>query len=465
MNALPLFDLKGKRATVMGLGRFGGGVGAAQFLAARGALVTVTDLLPESDLSASLAELRGSNIAGCHLGGHREQDFLDADIVVVNPAVARSNPLLQIAERAGATLTSEMNLFWQHHRGKIAAVTGSNGKSTTTALLYSILKAAGVSCSLGGNIGKSLLAEVDQLGPDDWAVLELSSFQLDDLNRLPASPHLAVVTNFAPNHLDWHGSLGDYRRAKQSILRWQTPDCVAVLNADDRDVASWPVFGRRYEFGLNDTGAEGVFATTSGNAISRHCSEEALLPIGRWLKLPGLHNMQNALAATCAAMAIGASPDAVRQGLEDYEPLRHRLEFVAEVAGRRFYNDSLATTPESTIVALDAFTEPIVLLAGGYDKQVDLTAMAEAISHKAKAVALMGSTSEHLADLIDENPSSRKLPCHECHSLKEAFDWAVAESSAGDVVLLSPGCASYDWFRNFADRGDQFVELVRSWRP
>lgn len=449
----------------MGLGRFGGGVGAARFLAERGAVVTVTDLLPEAELAESLAELDGCRIECRHLGGHREEDFVAADIVVVNPAVPRNNPFLKLAEHAGAILTSEMNLFWQHHRGKIAGVTGSNGKSTTTALLHSILQAAGLHCRLGGNIGRSLLAKVDEISPDDWTILELSSFQLDDLNRLPASPDVAVVTNFAPNHLDWHGSLAEYRKAKQSILRWQTPGCTAILNADDRDVASWPVYGNRLLFGCEDRGTLGLFLTANGEALYRTAQGETYLPLTDWLRLPGRHNVQNALAAACTALAIGAWPEAVREGLENYKPLRHRLEFVAEVAGRKFYNDSLATTPESTIVALEAFPEPIVLLAGGYDKQVDLTAMADAIAQKAKAVALMGKTSDLLAELIDDKLDGRSLPCRECRTFPEAFQWAVENSAPGDVVLLSPGCASYDWFRNFAHRGDQFVELVKLWVP
>jgi len=466
MSALRnLFDFEGKRVTVMGLGRFGGGVGAATFLAQRGARVTITDLLPAEKLAESMAQLQGLPVADWCLGGHRESDFLEADLVVVNPAVPPDNRFLQLARQAGVPLTSEMALFWQHHRGKVVGVTGSNGKSTTAALVHSILQSAGLTSRLGGNIGRSLLLEVDRIGPDDWAVLELSSFQLEDLNRLPASPHVTIVTNFSPNHLDWHGSLADYRRAKQAALCWQTPECVAVLNADDTDVYSWPAYGRRLDFGLTDSGRCGLFARPEGGAVFRNRERELVIPLSNWLRLPGRHNLQNALAAACAALAIGVPLSAVQAGLETFQPLPHRLEFVVETAGRRFYNDSLATTPESAVAALNAFDVPVVLLAGGYDKQIDLDAMAAAVAQKAKAVALMGQTAELLQELVEGHLAGRPLPMRQCRSLDEAFTWAAGQSAAGDVVLLSPGCASYDWFLNFADRGEQFVRLATGWRP
>jgi len=456
----PIMEFKEKRVTVMGLGRFGGGAGAVRFLADRGARVTVTDLQSEEELADSLVQLDGLPLEAVHLGGHVEHDFLHTDLVVANPAVPRRNKFLETASRAGIPITSEMNLFWLFNRGQVIGVTGSNGKSTTAGLVHSILKSADVKCRLGGNIGTSLLPDVDDIEPDEWVVLELSSFQLDDLDRLPSSPHVAVVTNFSPNHIDWHGSLAEYRRAKQSIVRWQTPDCAAVLNQDDPDVAGWPTFGRCYWFGETDLGREGIFAD-GDDFVLRYSDVTAEFPLARWLKLPGRHNVQNAMAAVCAALAAGVRPSDVQAGLEAFCPLPHRLEFVAEVAGRTFFNDSLATTPESTIAALDAFDAPVVLLAGGYDKQIDLTLMAECISRRAKAVALMGQTAEHLESLIefcsDENAATARV----CESFDDAFGWACQQANSGDVVLLSPGCASYDWFRDFRQRGDRFTELVR----
>jgi UDP-N-acetylmuramoylalanine--D-glutamate ligase len=455
-------DYRGRRVTVFGLGSFGGGAGAVRFLADRGAVVTVTDQRPESQLVESITMLADVPVARWLLGRHEPADFDSAELVVVNPAIKREHPLLVRCRDRGVPLTSEMNLFWQHNRGTILAVTGSNGKSTTTALLHKIVRQTGRTCWLGGNLGRSLLPQVDDITADDLVVLELSSFQLTDLDRLQVSPHVAVVTNFTPNHLDWHGTVDEYRRAKQSILRWQQPCDVAVLNADDADVREWPVSGQRRWFGLQPQDGEGAF-DHGDYAVVRIADVEHRLPLGEWLKLPGRHNRANALAATMAAMSVGATHDHVRIGLETYEPLPHRLQRVGEAAGRRFYNDSLATTPESALVALDAFTEPIVLLAGGYDKQVDLAAFAAGIAMRTKAVALMGQTAPMLETLIRRQPTVNTVCSSSLPNFATAFAWAVAQSSPGDVVVLSPGCASYDWFCNFADRGEQFTGLVRDW--
>ena len=459
-------DYRNRHVLVMGLGSFGGGLGAVKFLVERGAIVTVTDLRPLEKLQESLDELKETPPHRLVVGGHHKDDFRSTDLVVVNPAVKRDCPYLNAAIQAGVPTTSEMNLFWKWTRGPVIAVTGSNGKSTTTAMIHSIVKRllnrqSGGRAWLGGNIGTSLLPVVDQIQPDDLVVLELSSFQLADLDRLQVSPHVAVVTNFAPNHLDWHPNLDHYRQAKQTILRWQTPDDIAVLNEDDDDTRTWPVHGERLGFGLRHTEGQGAYGE-AGHALLRTGSKECRWPLKDWLKLPGQHNIANALAAIAATISVGAEESDVREGIENYKALPHRLEFVAEVAGRKFYNDSLATTPESTEVALAAFDAPIILLAGGYDKHVDLSQMAAAIARSAKAVSLMGQTGPALGLAIEANRSNacRISPPHT--SFKGAFHWAIDHSEPGDVILLSPGCASYDWFRNFADRGSQFTELVKS---
>ena len=261
MDFAPAMNVTGRRVTVMGLGRFGGGVGAVRFLTSHGASVTVTDLLGADELVGPLAKIADCPVEAYHLGGHLESDFVDTDLVVVNPAVPPTSPFLEQARQSGIPLTSEMSLFWQFHPGRTLAVTGSNGKSTTTAMAHGMLEVAGLRSRLGGNIGRSLLPEVDAIAPDEWAVLELSSFQLEDLDRLPASPNIAVVTNFSPNHLDWHGCLSAYRRAKQTILRWQSPDDAAVLNQDDKDVSGWTTFGRSLWFGSDDIGRDGIFGS------------------------------------------------------------------------------------------------------------------------------------------------------------------------------------------------------------
>ena len=460
-------DYRSRRILVMGLGSFGGGIGAVKFLVARGAVVTVTDLRPAEKLTESLAELRETPPDRLVLGGHHKSDFRETDLVVVNPAVKRDCPYLNAAIRAGVPITSEMNLFWKWNPAPVIAVTGSNGKSTTTAMTFAIIeqflkRQPGRRAWLGGNIGTSLLPIVDQIRDEDIVVLELSSFQLADLDRIHASPHVAVVTNFAPNHLDWHPDLDDYRHAKQAILRWQSARDFGVLNDDDDDVRHWKVNGERLGFGLQSRESSGVYLEKR-EAHVRMKGGEQRVPILEWLTLPGQHNVANALAAIAAAECVGAGSENIQSAIEQYEPLPHRLQFVGEVAGRRFYNDSLATTPESTEVALLAFDSPIVLLAGGYDKRVDLSSLATAIARRAKAVALMGQTAAMLQQSIiacDENRCDVSEPQT---SFAAAFDWATEHSAFGDAIVLSPGCASYDWFRNFADRGERFVELVRQY--
>lgn len=457
----PHRDYCGLRILVMGLGSFGGGLGVVKFLAQRGAKITITDARPAEKLADAIEELR--EIAGLEyrLGGHADDDFRNSDLIVVNPAVRPDHPSLNLARSVGVPLTSEMNLFWQWNPASVVAVTGSNGKSTTTALIHSILQKSGQQVWLGGNIGVSLLPQIEQIRSQDVVVLELSSFQLTDLDRLQASPHVSVVTNFAPNHLDWHPTLDHYRWAKQTMLRWQSSTDIAILNADDADVCDWKSPGQRLHFGLQDTGRNGAFATSDHFAVIRQLPQLRTLPLRDWLRLPGRHNLSNALAATIAAAQFGVSDDAIRRGLAEYQPLPHRLQWIADVEGRSFYNDSLATTPESAIVGLEAFDRPVVLLAGGYDKHVDLSEMAQAIAARAKAVALMGQTAQLLRDGIQRDRSSRCVLSPTVANFRDAFDWAFSQSSPGDVILLSPGCASYDWFRNFADRGQQFTDFVR----
>ncbi len=451
-----------QRVTVMGLGSFGGGLGAVRYLVERGARVTVTDLRSDTELAESLGQLQAAPPHVLHLGRHEPADFTETDLVVVSPAVPQDNPFLHMARQAGVPISSEMNLFWERNRGSVIAVTGSNGKSTTTAMTHAILQAAGRKSWLGGNIGRSLLPLVDQIDATDDVVLELSSFQLEDLDRLKCSPHVAIVTNFSANHLDRHGTLENYRAAKQTIFRWQTGTDFAILNQDDADVATWPTRGHTLFFGTRDAGREGLFLGSDDAAFFRFQGRELHLPIRKWLSLPGSHNLQNALGAACAALALNVTPESVERGLRGYQALPHRLELVAEVGGRKFFNDSLATTPESAIVALAAFEQPIILLAGGYDKGSDLTDMAHAIAGKpVKAVALMGNTGPRLGELLDEQDPQRRTRRSICTNFDEAFEWAVSQSAPGDVVLLSPGCASYDWFRNFADRGTQFRQRAQ----
>ncbi len=450
-------QLRGKRAVVMGLGSFGGGVGVVRFLASRGAVIRVSDPRTNEQLADSVAELADVPDIDWRLGSQDWSHFEDADLAVVNPAVRPDHPLLSRLVDGGISLTTEMNLFWQLNRGRVIAVTGSNGKSTTTALIHALLKAGGRRCWLGGNIGRSLLPVVDQIESDDWVVLELSSFQLERLNWLQARPDIAIVTNFSPNHLDWHRTLDAYAAAKQSLLRWQTTSDWAVLNATDANVSNWPGSGRRVLFNSCDQQPDSHFAGLDGDSISVSIDGQLHSVSTSGFRLRGCHNLENAQAAVATAMIAGVDEASIERGLSQFEPLPHRLQLVAEWEGRSFYNDSIATTPESAIAALDAFEEPIVLLAGGYDKQVDLSTFGAAISHRVKAAAFLGATGPRLAGYVGGAGIVANLVAS---SFREAIRWAIEQSAPGDVVLLSPGCASYDWFQSFEARGRQFAAIV-----
>lgn len=479
-------DWSRQRVTVMGLGSFGGGIGAVRYFANRGARVTVTDLKTEAQLADSVAQLDGVTVADWHLGSHPESAFTDADLVVVSPAVPRDHTCLQMARSAGVPITSEMNLFWERNRGRVIAVTGSAGKSTTTAWIHALLTNGlpRTTTWLGGNIGVSLLPDVERIAAEDWVVLELSSFQLEDLAPLRPSPHIAVVTSFAPNHLDRHGTLESYRRAKQNLLRFQTTDDYAVLPADDADVRTWPGAANRLWFG-GECATRGSDSCTSGVWLDdgvRRCARvswsgaEWSLPVGEWVRLPGPHNLRNAAAAVCAALAAGVPRERLEPGLRTFGGLSHRLQRVAERAGRTFYNDSKSTTPEATALAIRSFTQPIVLLAGGSDKKVDLQPIITAIARSRRpadsptdqrptqgvvAVAFLGQTGPQLAHLLEREATTRTIPHAIFGDFPAACAWSASQSRPGDVILLSPGCASYDWFRNYEHRGDMFAEIAQ----
>lgn len=448
----------------MGLGRFGGGIGAAKFLARQDVRVTVTDLKSEVELAKSVAALRDVENVEFHFGGHRVDDFTAADLIVASPAVPPANSFLQLARKRDIPVTTEIALLLQSCPNRVAAVTGSVGKSTTAAMLASIWRVAGRTAHLGGNIGGSLLDVVDEISPEDWLILELSSFQLTYLDELHWAPDIAVVTNFAPNHLDWHGSLESYRQAKQALLRWQRPDQFAVLNALG-EVGDWETGAQKCVFGRRRDGADSVWmngdrleVAIAAGAFQQSWSAE-FPDRSRW---PGRHNAANASAAATAALAAGISREAIIEGLMRYPSLPHRLERIGDWNGRSFYNDSKATVPESTLAALESFDCPVILLAGGASKGTDLSSLAAACARSCKAVALIGDTGPALERLIANIPGVNALPPRVAATLADAFDWSVAQSSPGDVILLSPGCASFGWFRDYEDRGEQFRRLVHA---
>lgn len=434
----------------MGLGRFGGGLGVARWLAGQGAEVLVTDLEPAERLRESVAALRplvDSGAVTLRLGGHNVSDFTTCELVVANPAVPKpwENRFLRAALAAGVTITTEVELVvGRLDRQRVVGVTGSMGKSTTAALIAHILRECGREVLLGGNIGGSLLEGVAGWPPhaeweQPWVVLELSSAMLHWLGAW--SPHVAVVTNIADNHKDWHGSPGHYAASKRIILDSQEPGDIAVLGAS---VAAWPT---------RDGVTRRVVGAPSG--------------LGG-LRIPGEHNRINAAAALAVVGALGVGgPDdsAARAAAVTFGGLPHRLQFIGEFGGVRYYNDSKATTPEATVLALRALGPTgagdrlgVHLIAGGYDKGADMAPLVECGS-RCKGLYLIGATGPRLTGAAGVGGGPPHV--EDCGTLERAALAAMDRAEPGDTVLLSPGCASWDQFENYEKRGEAFVDIVR----
>jgi UDP-N-acetylmuramoylalanine--D-glutamate ligase len=446
-------SFRGKRVVVAGLGAFGGGAAAARYLVSQGADVLVTDLKSEEVLSDSIRLLNDYDVS-FRLGGHEGSDFESADLVVANPAIPFRSRYLQAARESDVPITTEIGLFAAKFPGRTIAVTGTSGKTTTTTLLGEMVSNEIPDTMVGGNMGVSLLDNLESSSPHTTAVLELSSFQLRYLGMMAWRPDIAVVTNFAPNHLDIHDDLADYKTCKQQLIAHQIADDVAVLNDDDPESGTWETEASVKRFGLTPLAADGVFVS-DGRIVSRHNEEEKPLGLIDELLIPGQHNQANACAAACAAVAAGCGVQVISESLASFAGVEHRLELCGSVRGVAFYNDSIATSPERTVVALRAIEGPIVLIAGGSDKGLDYDALGEVVRERVKQTILIGETAGKMASAIANESVER------ASTLDEAVQLAVASADDGDAVILSPASASFDMFTNFEERGVRFKALVR----
>jgi len=449
-------EFKGMRATVMGLGTFGGGLGSARFLAEHGARVTVTDTKSPEQLAASVTRLSDLDIRFV-LGGHAMEDFTSADIVVASPAVPRTSKFIDAARNTGARLTTEIELFVDRCPSIICGITGSNGKSTTVSMLGSILESDGRKSWVGGNIGGSLLAALPEMGVDDIVVLELSSFQLEWLRDTCWSPHIAAVLNILPNHLDRHGTIGDYTEAKAAILDNQSTDDRVVLVRDDPGSRSLCSRSRGKILWVSAEHDIPGIVVENGMILERRYRTVTPIIRVKDLNIIGNHMITNALVATACAVTLECSLLTIKKGLRRFSGLPHRLEFVGEVAGVRFVNDSKATTPDAAAAAAEAFDGKVIPILGGYDKEVTFTGMAARMAKRIQWAALIGQT----APMITGELNAVGVKTSVFATLEEAFDACVARASWGSTVLLSPGCASYDMFRDYEERGELFKACVR----
>ncbi len=461
-------ELRGKRALVMGLGVHGGGTGVARFLAEQGAEVLVTDLRSADLLHDSIAALADLPLHFV-LGEHREADFRNAELVVRNPAVPETSRFLQIARDAGAAIEMEMTLFFRLCRGPILGITGTKGKTTTTMLTGAMLKQHAPDTVIAGNLRVSALAQLPQITAETPVVLELSSFALEGLGAAGLSPRYACVTNISADHLDRYPSMHEYTAAKQQITAHQQAGDLVILNADDPASVGFAQLagGQIGWFGSHppaDTAA--IAAWYEGQElIIQYGGRRQLICRADQLRLPGAHNRTNLAAAALLAYAYGVSPQAIRKAVEHFGGVPHRLEPNANINGIQVINDTAPTAPEAAIAALQSFTQPIVLIAGGADKNLPFTALAAAIAQHAHAVVLLsGSATPALQQALARNPPA--LPVHGPYDqLDMAVDTALALARPGDIVLLSPGCASFGMFRNEFHRGEAFRASVARYTP
>lgn len=446
---------QGKRVLVMGLGRFGGGLDCALFAAKAGATVLVTDLASEFELEDSLQKLKEYDI-GFRLGEHRESDFQQTQVLIVNPAVPPDNQFVQIARKAGALVTSQVELFFQLCPARIIGITGANGKSTTTSLAAHLLKSG---CGqkdvgynnvfLGGNIGhQPLLDIVDQIRDDNVVVLEISNFQLEQLAHIQAAPEIALITNLTANHLDRHGTFEAYCRVKEGIFQYQRPAAdtlaVSIFNAEDSITRAW------YKKYVNDAHRK-CLAFSADDVPDEYA---------RTFPLPGRANRSNLAAALAIVSCFQIEPSRIAEAIKTFQGLPNRCQFITETKGVRWYDDSKATTPVSTMAALNGIDEPKILIAGGYDKQISFAELGTCIVKRAKAVVLIGQTAPKIAEAIESSDTSDCMIRH-ADSMEQAVQISYELAVAGDVVLMSPACASYDMFKNYTQRSQAYIDAVK----
>jgi UDP-N-acetylmuramoylalanine--D-glutamate ligase len=455
-----LQDWTDRKVVVLGLARQGKAL--SQYLAEKGAHVVVSDLKTSEELRIEREELSEWPIEYV-LGEHSMNILENTSVVFVSGGVPLGLPIIQEAKNLGIRLSNDSQLFLEICPAPVIGITGSAGKSTTTALVGRMAEleaeASRTSAWVGGNIGRPLLWDVDHIHPHDWVVLELSSFQLE---LMELSPHIAALLNLSPNHLDRHKTMEAYMAAKSKILVYQNENDIAILNRDDPE--AWNlrhmVKGRLFSFGLRaEKGVEGTYVEDGWICWRAEGEEQFLCPVEN-VRLRGEHNLVNVLGASAIAKSAGFPKEIIEAGIRGFTGLPHRLEFVREIRGVAWYNDSIATSPDRAIAAMKSFDEPLVLLAGGRDKDLSWETFSRVVSERVDHLILFGEAADKIATAVEAVEGKKSFSLEICDGLFDAVKRASEVAEKGDIVLLAPGGTSFDEFIDFADRGEQFKEWV-----
>lgn len=445
-------DLDGKRVLVVGLGK--SGVASALFLKAHGARVTVSDTKSGDELHSEIPVLLDHGIT-VETGGHGERTFRGQDLIVVSPGIPLDAPALVQARALGGSVIGEIELAARFLHGPIIAITGSNGKTTTTTLTGEIMTAAGFPALVGGNIGTPAIALAERATPESVIVLEVSSFQLETVDSF--RPKVAVILNVTPDHLDRHRTFEAYVNAKARILENQQSADFAVLNADDPTCVAMAARTKAHVFWFSRQKKvqQGAWVL-DGNILFRDGAQQREIMLVSEIPLKGAHNLENVLAAVCAGALMGCAPEKIRQAVRGFTAVEHRLEYVAMIRGVDYYNDSKATNVDATIKALESFPANIHLILGGKDKGSDYSLLNDLLRQRVKRVYTIGAAAAKIESQI------KGVEVVHADTLENALRKANAVAEPGDVVLLAPACASFDQFKNYEQRGQMFKEIVRT---
>jgi UDP-N-acetylmuramoylalanine--D-glutamate ligase len=464
---MKISDLKGKKITVMGLGLHGGGIGTIRFLSWAGAEMTVTDLKSKEELASSLEKIKDLKNITFVFNQHRPEDFMKADMIIKNPVVPWDNKYIKMSLENKIPVEMDSSLFFKLCKNTIVGVTGTKGKTTTTTLIFEILKMAGKSPIKAGVGQISALDKLKDLKKDNIVIFELSSWRLSALGRCKISPKIAVITNIYPDHLNYYKNMEAYVRDKKYIFQNQKAEDFCTINWDDETLnkLDGEIKSSLIKFSANKINdGRSVYVNEGAIYVNDGNDEKKIMEVSE-IKLKGSHNIYNVLASISATIALNVDLKIIKKAIAGFSGVAHRLEFVRELEGIKYYNDTAATMPEAAIAGINSFSEPLVLICGGSDKNLDVSELGKAISQKAKSVVfLKGEATEKLISAVRKNLpiENSKKDFLIAESMEKAVEMARMEAKSGDIVLLSPGAASFGMFANEFDRGDKFKVAVNA---